>query len=618
MEHLFEHMTVPVALLEPDGLTIRWANRCLREWIPGLGVGDSIATHVAPFTARRATRALERGRAHYVAAEALDKRGHNRNVDYHRHPVLLDGEALWLLEGYDRSKAQVVQSLLDTHARTIERNNRLLATRERQLEQTTEQMRRVLDNTNQGMFVVDMNGVVGSERSRACSAWFGDDEAPLASEYMGSFDEKAGAWFDLAFDAVAQGMLPPDFTIPQLPTRLEGTKTQLEVDYAPIFDSDEELTHVLVVVSDITDHLAAERAKEKERDVVELTRRLLRDRTGLEQFFEEIESLLVKLREPSIDLVSCKRFLHTIKGNCALFGATAFAARCHEIESGVEADAAVPKAETVAALKREWENMMSPIKQMLESSDRSVVELTDSELSGFVALVDGASPEQMKAVARSWRNPPVRNMLALLGEQSARIALRLNKEVDIVIRDNGLRLPLKAWRPFWSALVHVLRNALDHGMEMPDDRVANNKSRRGLITLEASVDKEEVILRFTDDGPGINWPKVEAKYFERVGSGPKPSRAVLTQELLRNGFSSRQEVSELSGRGVGLDAVAHACASVGGKMDVISEPGEGTQFIFRFDDPELVKMVGASCLAHAPDSRGMLGANESRDVVKAA
>lgn len=616
---LLDMIAVPVALLESDGLTLRSANRCFFEWVPGIGPGQSLVAFHRPFGQPRAMRAVERGREHCVAGEVMDHQGRPRAVDFRRRPVDLDGEALWLLEGLDQAKAQVFQTLLETHACIIEKNNRMLAARERELEAATEQMRRVLDNTNEGLFIVDLEGRVGDARSKACARWFKGAPGVSVVDYLGSFDSKAAAWFELSFSAVRQGVLPHDVSLDQLPTHLNRDGTYLKLSYVPICGDDGELVNILVVASDMTETLKVARAQQQERDFVELTRRLLRDRAGLEQFIEEVNQMLGRLCQPGIDPEEAMRLLHTIKGNCALFGAAEFSRGCHELESRVQQAGLMPSSAEAQELKNAWDRAMSPIRQMMESNDRSLIELSDRELTDFIQVIEGATPAQMRAIAKSWRNPPVKNMLRLLGEQTIRLARGLDKDIEVVVRDNAMRLPMKRWRSFWTALVHVLRNALDHGLEPPDERERLGKRRSGLITLETKLSGNEIQVRVTDDGPGIPWVKVEENYRARVGEGgPPPTRDTLVAELLRSGFSTRDEVSEISGRGVGLDAVAAACRRVGGIMDIDSEPGCGTRFVFRFSDPELVAVIQASQSVASRRHSELLGADESSDVVRSA
>ena len=115
-------------------------------------------------------------------------------------------------------------------------------------------------------------------------------------------------------------------------------------------------------------------------------------------------------------------------------------------------------------------------------------------------------------------------------------------------------------------IVHLLRNAVSHGIEPPDDRVAAGKPREGTIELSAQGRGDRVAVTVADDGRGV--PPALLEQAEREGS--------LVDVLARAGFSTAEQVDELSGRGVGLDAVKRHVESLGGALDVYSRPGEGT------------------------------------------
>ena len=492
---LLELLECPVALLAEDGDTIRWTNDAFSRWFPQATVGSSLRARIDAFDSKRANRGLANRRAHSVGAMAPDTHARMRHVEMRRHPIELDGDALWVVEGSDQSKAAVKQSLLEGYAKTIEVNNRLLAQREKRLADKTAEMRRLLDHMQDGMFVVDRDGIVGNERSAACQTWFGDPSEPTAAAYLGAFDEDAGAWFEVAFDAVRDGLLPLDFTVPQLPTTMENDGTYLSLSYVPIAD-DEQLDNLLVIVSDVTANVERERAKQHEREVVELTRRMLRDRAGLEQFIEEIDAMLATLAAPECELETALRLLHTIKGNCALFGADGIASRCHELESRAIEQQSPPTKKQLTVISADWNHLITPIRKLMGVHDRSIVELSDRELASFVSVMDRAgSSREIKAIALSWRNPPVRNMLSMLSEQAATIASRLGKELDVVIRDNAMRLPLKPWRSFWTGMTHIVRNAVDHGIEDNHVRVAAGKPARGLVVFETEVVSNAIVIR---------------------------------------------------------------------------------------------------------------------------
>ncbi|SIR34225.1 two-component system, chemotaxis family, sensor kinase CheA [Rhizobium sp. RU20A] len=132
-------------------------------------------------------------------------------------------------------------------------------------------------------------------------------------------------------------------------------------------------------------------------------------------------------------------------------------------------------------------------------------------------------------------------------------------------------------------LVHLVRNSIDHGLETPEDRVAAGKSRTGTVKLAARQSSGEVIITITDDGRGINRDRVRAK---AESSGLiQPGQQLMDQELLQlifqPGFSTAAAVTNLSGRGVGMDVVKKTVEALRGVIDVKSEPGKGSEISLR-------------------------------------
>ena len=135
---------------------------------------------------------------------------------------------------------------------------------------------------------------------------------------------------------------------------------------------------------------------------------------------------------------------------------------------------------------------------------------------------------------------------------------------------------------FADSIVHLLRNAIDHGIEEADGRIAAGKPLVGRLTLSAARDRSAVVIKVSDDGRGIDRKRVLARA-KRDGLVDAAKQDLTEDELLwllaRPGFSTADKVTDLSGRGVGVDAVHTRVRALGGAMDIRSEPGEGTTLV---------------------------------------
>ncbi len=160
------------------------------------------------------------------------------------------------------------------------------------------------------------------------------------------------------------------------------------------------------------------------------------------------------------------------------------------------------------------------------------------------------------------------------------LARDLGKEVELVTRGNETELDKTMIEQLTDPLKHMLRNCVDHGLEPPEEREAAGKPRAGTIRLEAEQREGRIIVRIRDDGRGISREKVLAKAISSglVERGAELSDRQVFELLFHPGLSTAAEVTDVSGRGVGLDVVKRNIESVSGTIDVHSVPGQGTVF----------------------------------------
>jgi two-component system chemotaxis sensor kinase CheA len=159
----------------------------------------------------------------------------------------------------------------------------------------------------------------------------------------------------------------------------------------------------------------------------------------------------------------------------------------------------------------------------------------------------------------------------------------LSKPLEFVTAGEETELDKTVVERLADPLVHIIRNAIDHGLEDPVGREASGKNRVGHISLSARHAGAEVLLTLTDDGRGLDRDRIRAKAIERglLDAAAEISDAALFQFLFHPGFSTAKQVSELSGRGVGMDVVKRSMDEMRGKIDLATTPGQGTQVTLR-------------------------------------
>ncbi len=178
------------------------------------------------------------------------------------------------------------------------------------------------------------------------------------------------------------------------------------------------------------------------------------------------------------------------------------------------------------------------------------------------------------------RMAPLREVFERFPRPVRDLARQLGKRVRLDLDDGGIELDRAILDELADPLLHLLRNAIDHGLETPDERHAAGKPEEGRIRLSARRDRASVVIALADDGRGIDRGAVLAKA-RAEGWAEGLDEGDLLTILARPGFSTAQQVTDVSGRGVGIDAVVHWVRRLGGASSLTSERGTGTTMTLR-------------------------------------
>jgi len=443
-------------------------------------------------------------------------------------------------------------------------------------------MRLVLDNVNEGFITLSAEGVMASERSRVVDEWFGPG---VVGDTLWAFWTRVSrpfaVEFRLAWEQLKDGMLPLSLCLSQLPDRLSKDGRTWSMTYLP-FGTDESFEGMLVVIADITEKLAHEREEAAQQELMHSFKRLMLDRSGFTAFLNEGTDMVTKIRSGAWapDSVEMKRTLHTLKGNTALMGLGFVAKICHNLEDHLEYSGEL-SPQLLEQLDERWSIIRGHISNFVGNDSQRMVEIPAAEYSMLIAKFTHNADKALVHQLLKWQLEPVSRYFDRMAEQARALALRLGKGAITVHLDGGnIRLDGDRWAPLFSELTHVVRNAVDHGLEDPVDRKAAGKPRHGTIIFKAAIRNDRISFEIKDDGRGIAWDAVREKA-KQLGL-PHASHADLVDALCHDGLSTRDSATQISGRGVGMAALKTQVLERHGRIEATSTAGVGTTISLSF------------------------------------
>jgi two-component system, chemotaxis family, sensor kinase CheA len=464
------------------------------------------------------------------------------------------------------------------------------------LDERNRDMRLVLGHVGQGFLTIDKSGAMSNERSAIIEKWLGPvDESITFADYLERSVPEVAAAFRFCWQEVVAGEMLLELTLDQMPRHFTCKGRHYELEYTPILGAAEELEKVLIVISDVTEHVEREGLEQQQREVVHIFERLTRDRKGFLEFVSEADEQVAAIHKGEItDAIVLKRVIHTLKGNALLFGIRTVGDLCHAMETRIIEERVLPTVVERAELKAGWNRLRASMSSLFADDELAKIELEPVEYEAVLRAVQRGEPrDKIARTILDWKLESTAKRLARVAEQAQAIARRLGKEpIRIEIDHRDLRIEPGRWAPFWSAFTHVIRNAVDHGLETSEERARAGKPAEGVLRLATRVERDQFIVEIADDGKGIEWKSVAQKASEKgLPHGTEPE---LIEALFQDGITTSSQVNEYSGRGIGMGAARSACQARGGTVKISSQPGQGTRVEFRFARTEMAPEVSVA------------------------
>ncbi len=228
-------------------------------------------------------------------------------------------------------------------------------------------------------------------------------------------------------------------------------------------------------------------------------------------------------------------------------------------------------------LKEKMSNIYTSLEKITPNFKRTE-DLLRSTTQSFGRLTNDLHESVMKL-----RMVPINQIFNRFPRLVRDLSKTLNKEINLITKGEDTELDKSLIEDLIDPLIHIVRNAVDHGIESPSERTASGKSKEGTLVLEAEHEGQMISIKIKDDGKGLNKNKIKKKAIE---SGLIDPKMEITDQEIYNlifnpGFSTSDQISQVSGRGVGMDVVKQKVDSLNGTISIDTVPGQGTTFTIK-------------------------------------
>ncbi len=491
----------------------------------------------------------------------------------------------------------------------VEEQNKLLEIkvneRTAEVKEKSKDIEAMLSNIPQGLFTVQSDGTIHPEYSQFLAVIFATADiagrnvveflltgAAIGSDALSSI--RAAVFTIIGEDEINfyfnHSLLPNEYDID-----IGHKKKSLSVDWNPIV-ADNIVTKLMISVRDVTQLRQMEDAAREQQRQLDIVSQLLNLSAEKYLAFEESTLRYVQANRTAIQnclhhdkeiIALLFRNMHTIKGNCRTFGFTYLSNTVHEVESTYSALKSVENSaswqpeillndlQLVEKTLAEYAHVYRAVLGRTHNSgtaQRGRFWITHELVHNIKASIKNRKVDELDTYMDRFNAITLEQNLADIITSLADIAAQLNKRMPVVeIAANKILIKDSAQELMRDVFAHILRNCVDHGLESTEERIRAGKSEAGSIVIAAQLKRDQLNISVQDDGGGLNIGSLFKKGIQlgKWKAHDNPDIADIAQLIFASGVSTKAVVSNISGRGVGLDAVKQFIAEQGGDVSLV-------------------------------------------------
>lgn len=475
--------------------------------------------------------------------------------------------------------------------------------------QRNREIRDLLDNMDEGIFTVDPKGVIDPGFSAAADRMIGPISAKTDFISILASDPAQQKPIRDTFTALFNASIQLDWEemLNRVPKEFQIRDSRwLRARFLPVHDqSGKQGERIMVILQDITNEMALKESMDATRAMHDTIVKILQNQETFDLFYSEAldvlaegKSQLEQMRNIDLEAVnSLFRGVHSIKGTAALFDLHDIVPLAHKTEEVLRAlrehpDQSLNDRER-KRLTADFEALRSKIvavrHQFLKMIGEEQGELTYRVPESKIARLEDqllliappiARAQVHQECSKLKRVPTVR-LLRKFEPLVQTTGEKLGKQVSLFIKEiDKTEIPRDYFRWLDPTFIHILRNSIDHGIELPEERMEHGKDPQAVIEFRTQYHGNGVLFSVSDDGRGIDLDRIRKVGIERGFIKAQGAEDLTPKELLRllfePGFTSASQITDISGRGMGLDIVKTELAKLGGRMRLTTRKGQGT------------------------------------------
>lgn len=453
-----------------------------------------------------------------------------------------------------------------------------------QLDKTNKAISTIYKNVRSGFLLIDDQTRILDGYTDSCKQLLGlDVHSGMALTSCLNLTDRQANHFQLMVEQVFEDILPEAASLEQIPQRHHSGALTLKLEGSVVRMDEGAVKAILLTISDITELEKTERENITNKALISI----LQQKGAFVRYVDDAHSMITDcyLAVKNGENNRVRFLMHSLKGNSTVFGLEEIAALIHRIE-----DQSVILEEHVAEVEERIKDFLNANSGVLNVAYGQTSEqrysITPHQIGSLGRSVKGLQNAEAAghAVTR-WvidlKRKPATELLGPIVKMGVGIAERLEKNATVELKNPEVMLDAEILRPVLQNLSHLIRNSIDHGIEIPSQR--GSKSTKGKVTIDCGMGRGHWYLRVEDDGRGIDTDKVIQKSLElKLITGEQVS--VMTERekqrlIFADGLSTAEAVTYISGRGVGMSAVLDSVRAVNGTIEVSSQLGKGTVFM---------------------------------------